>query len=162
MLWLLLTTALAQVAVVNGTAIDDEAWRAQMTLQKGPITDETRLAAVDALVAQEVLYQHALALGFDRDPRVAKVMIDVLLHEEVYSQLRNSDISDEELWAYYNEHKEEFVVPEKRQVKTLTVKVGDEKPEENALREIRALREELVTDPAGLWQELASVHSEDA
>ena len=65
---------------------------------------EERKEVLDDLVTEELLYQKALAEGYDKDPKVKKVMVNALIRKEIYDSIKNSDFSDEELQAYYNEH----------------------------------------------------------
>jgi peptidyl-prolyl cis-trans isomerase C len=115
---------------------------------------------LDVLVSESLIHQEALRLGLDRDPKVIKVMVNTLLRDQVYSTVRNSDVSEGELRAYYDAHPSAFVVPEKVQIKLLLVR-----SDTHGERQAKALAEQLhrtaVADPAQFSQ-LAREHSEEA
>jgi peptidyl-prolyl cis-trans isomerase C len=67
----------------------------------------------DRMVEDELLYEEALKRGLDKDPKVKKVMVNTLLREEVYANVRSADFTDQELQTYFEAHKDEFIVPEK-------------------------------------------------
>ena len=121
---------------------------------------EERQEILDKLVTEKVLYQEAKKQGIDRDPKVQKVMINTLLREDVYSKVRNSDFSQDELRAYFEDHRDEFVVPEKVQVKRIFIKVNEDRPSDDARKAAADLRAQLVADP-DKFKELATKHSED-
>jgi parvulin-like peptidyl-prolyl isomerase len=112
------------------------------------------------LIDEELLYQEALRQGLDRDPKVKKVMVNTLLRQEVYGSIRNSDFTDEQLEAYYESHKDEFVVPEKVQIKRILIKAGEERSEDEARSLAAELRAQVVANPAS-FKEVATRSSED-
>jgi peptidyl-prolyl cis-trans isomerase C len=112
------------------------------------------------LIEEKALYQEAKAKGVDEDPKVQKVMVNTLLREDVYSGVRNSDFTEEELRAYFDAHKEEFVVPEKVQIKRIFVRVSDERPDDQAKSLADDLRKQVVANPSK-FGEIATEHSED-
>jgi peptidyl-prolyl cis-trans isomerase C len=159
-MFVLLFAAWAQVATVNGTDIPDEAWTLAAQRGVGPLTDEGRLDVVQTLVAEELLYQEAVRLGYDRDPKVDKVLVNTLLRQEVYSTVRNGDFDDEELLAWYEAHRSEFNVPAKRQVKTITLLVDEDLTEKAAAARLERLREDLNAGDVE-WKDTATAWSED-
>lgn len=124
------------------------------------LSDDERQDVLQDLIAEKVLYLEAKRLGIDEDPKVQKVMVSTLLRRTIYSQVRNSDFTEEELRAYFEEHREEFVVPEKRQIKRVFVR-GDG---ERTMAEARVIAEEaraaIIADPA-TFKEAAATYSED-
>ncbi len=96
----------------------------------------------------------------DEDPKVQKVMINTLLRQEVYAGVRNADISDDELQKYFEEHKAEFVVPEKAQIKRIFIRVSDKRPDADAKKLAEELRGKVKADPSK-FSEVATEHSED-
>jgi parvulin-like peptidyl-prolyl isomerase len=126
------------------------------------LTLEQRKEVLDKLVVEEVLFQEATAKGLYRDPKVRKIMVNLLLREEVYDDVRASDISQEELQAYYDSHQTEFTVPEKIQVKRIFIRYGGESgrtPEDaNALA--KELHAKIKKDPTS-FSALAEQHSDD-
>ena len=122
---------------------------------------EERKDILDRLVNDKVLYLEALRRGLDRDPKVQKVMVNTLLRDEVYANVRNSDFSDEELRAYYESNKDDFVVPEKVQVKRILIRVTDDRPADEARTIAEGIRAEIAADPKALFKDAATKHSED-
>jgi parvulin-like peptidyl-prolyl isomerase len=120
-----------------------------------------RKAILDDLITEEAMFQEALQVGLVRDPKVRKVLVNLLLRKEVYAKVDNADFSDEELRAYYDEHKDDFVVPAKVQVKRILVGFGEERSREEAEKILAAARKKIVRDP-GLFTEIAGEISEDA
>lgn len=152
------------LATVNGVQITVEEFEeaaGRKTPESGDaLSDAEKQEVLDRLVAEKLLYKAALEQGLDKDPKVQKVMVNTLLREVVYSQVRNSDFTDEELQAYYEANKDEFVVPEKVQIKRILIKVKDDRPDADAKAEAERIRAELVKDPDS-FKDLASKHSED-
>ena len=152
----------ASLATVNGHPIGTKEFDPQAIRRAGPAGDipiEVRLEVIDDLVDEKLLYIEALRRDLDLDPKIQKMMVNTLLKEEVYSSVRTSDISEDDLRAYFEEHKDEFVVPEKLQVKRILIKPkGDETPDmaKNRAEEIRA---EVVARPAD-FKTLAQQHSQ--
>jgi peptidyl-prolyl cis-trans isomerase C len=153
------------IAKVDGMAIgskDFEKAAARTTPEDGDsLSDDERRDVLDRLIADKVLYKEALRLGLDQDPKVQKVMVNTLLRQEVYAQVRNSDFGEEMLKAYYDEHPEEFVVPEKVQIKRILVRINDERPKDQALAEAQRLRGLVAGNPKDEFKDVASKHSED-
>ncbi|MEL6342588.1 MAG: peptidylprolyl isomerase [Myxococcota bacterium] len=151
------------IAEVNGAAIGSEAFKqaaARKPAEGDTLSDEERTEIVDSLIAEELLYQEALRKGLDRDPKVKKVMVNTLLRQEVFGAVRNSDFTDEELEAYYNAHKEEFVVPEKVQIKRILIEISDKLPEAEAKAKAESIRGQIVAQP-NRFKELATENSDD-
>ncbi len=113
------------LATVNGMAIGsrefDQAAMRQMG-RDGSLSEEARTEIIARLVDEKLLYQEALRRGIDKDPKLQKMMVNTLLKEAVYNSARTSVISDEELREYFEGHKQDFVVPEKVQVKNIVIK----------------------------------------
>jgi len=75
-------------------------------------TVEQRL---EELVTCEVLCQQALRIGLDKEPeirhRIQQILAQSLLEEMVNKPVREQEITDRELQAYYNQHVNEFQRP---------------------------------------------------
>ena len=69
-------------------------------------------------------------------------MVNLLLREEVYNDVRATEIPTEELKAYYKTHQDEFTVPEKLQIKRIFLRYGGES--DRTLADAKALAEELA------------------
>jgi len=152
------------LATVNGLQVGENDYKAAAA-RKVPsngktLSVEEKTEVLDRLVDEKLLYLAALDQGLDQDPKVQKVMVNTLLREAVYAKVKNSDFTDEDLQKYFDEHKDEFVVPEKVQIKRILVKVSDERPDDAAKTEAERILGELQGD-VGQFKELASKHSED-
>lgn len=152
------------LATVNGIDVGSKEFE-EMAARKQPAEGDTlsldeKKEVLDRLIDEKLLYEAALAKGLDKDPKVQKVMVNTLLREEVYASVRNSDFTDEELQAYYEAHKEDFVVPEKVQIKRILIKVSDERPDADAKGLAEKLRKELSGNK-DKFKELAAKNSED-
>ena len=152
------------LAVVNGTDIGSVAFE-QTAARKAPaegdaLSAEEKREVLDRLIDEELLYQEALKQGLDKDPKVKKVMVNTLLRQEVYGSVRNSDFSDEELQAYYEANMDDFIVPEKVQIRRILIKSGDERSEDEARSLAEDLRGQIASNP-GKFKDLATKHSED-
>lgn len=156
-----------KLAEVNGMVIDtnefDEAY--SRTMPRGPEGENQDEVAkkkevMDRLVADKVLYQEALRQGLDKDPKIQRMMINTLLRKDVYGSLKNSDISDEELQKYFDEHKDEFIVPEKVQVKRILIKVDGSTPDDAAKKKAEALLAEVKKNPDS-FKDVAIKESQD-
>lgn len=152
------------LATVNGQQVGSKEFQ-EAAARKQPaagdaLSNDEKGEVLDRLVDDALLYQKALTLGLDKDPKVRKVMVNTLLRQEVYSSIRNADFTDAELQGYYDEHKDEFIVPEKAQIKRILVKVGSERSEADAETEINRIHGLLKGD-IKKFKELAAAHSED-
>ena len=120
---------------------------------------EERKEVLDQLISEELLYQKAYERQLFRDPKVKKVMMNALLREDVYKSVKNSDITDEELEAYYNEHIDEFSLPEKVQFSRILIKVKADRSKEEAKAEADRIRGQLSKNTS-LFKEVAEKTSE--
>jgi parvulin-like peptidyl-prolyl isomerase len=152
------------LADVGGVPVGSKEFQ-EAAARKKPAEGDALSAAekrevLDRLVDEKLLYKAALSKGLDRDPKVQKVMVNTLLRQEVYANVRNSDFTDEELQAYYESHKDDFVVPEKVQIKRILVKVGNDRTEAEA-QGIAAEAHKQVKKSPGTFKEVAAKVSED-
>lgn len=154
------------LATVNGMDIGSKEF-ALIAARQAPadgkaLSMEERKEVLDRLIGERVLYQEALRQGLDKDPKVQKVMVNTLLRESVYANVRNSDFTDEELEAYFESHKDEFVVPEKVQIKHILIRVNDERADAEAKALAEEVRGKVAADPANTFRDVATDFSEDA
>ena len=161
------TTAGAPVevlATVNGVTIsvaEFEENAARKTPESGDqLTTAEKQEVLDRLVAEKLLYKAALEKGLDKDPKVQKVMVNTLVREEVFNKLKNSDFPDEVLQKYYEDHKSEFIVPEKVQIKRILIKVTPERADDAAKAEAEKLRADVAKNPDS-FKDVAARYSED-
>lgn len=152
------------VARVNGVDIPVDAY-VEVASRKAPadglaLSVDEQMELVEGLVDEELLYREALRLGLDQDPKVRKVIINTLLRERVYSQVTNADFTDAELRAYYQAHADDFIVPEKVQIGTLFVAIGDERTDSQAKALANELYRRAQANSDG-FKELATTYSQD-
>ncbi len=130
----------ATLAVVNGTPVGSKEFDALALRSKGresALDAEARTEVMDRLVEEKLLYHAALAQGIDKDPKIQKMMVNTLLKQEVYASVRTSDISEEDLRGYFDAHLDDFVVPEKVQIKRIIIE-----PERASGQDVSAATEE--------------------
>jgi parvulin-like peptidyl-prolyl isomerase len=142
---------------------EDFAAAAARTQPSGPeLTDDERKQILDKLVTEEILFQEAAAKGLYRDPKVRKIMVNLLLREEVYDDVRNAQISPDELQSYFDAHKDEFTVPEKIQVKRIFIRFGGDsnRTQDDAMALGKDLQGRIKKDPT-VFKDLAEQYSDD-
>jgi parvulin-like peptidyl-prolyl isomerase len=116
------------LATVGGVPIGTKEFDALALRQMGrggDLTPEIRADVMDRLIKEKLLYVAALNEGIDRDPKIQKMMVNTLLKEDVYSGVRSGDLGEDELQAYFEAHIDDFVVPEKVQIKRILLKKGE-------------------------------------
>lgn len=152
------------LADVGGVPVGSKEFQEAAARKKPAEGNELSVAekreVLDRLVDEKLLYKAALAKGLDKDPKVQKVMVNTLLRQEVYANVRNSDFTDEELQGYYESHKDDFVVPEKVQIKRILVKVGKERTEAEAQAIAKDAYSQVKKNPSS-FKEVAAKVSED-
>lgn len=154
-------TVLATVGDIEIGSLEFQAAASRHMPENGEsLTAEERQEILDQLVVEKMLYKEARRRGIDRDPKVQKVMINTLLRQEVYSTVRNSDFSPEELRAYFDTHHDEFVVPERVQIKRIFIRTSDTRTADEARALAEDLHSQVVADPS-LFKDIATANSED-
>ena len=121
---------------------------------------DARRDVLEQLITDEILFQEATERGLYHDAKVRKIMVSLLIREEVFDRIRNEDIEEDELRAYFDEHRDAFIVPEKAQVRRIFVQTGDERTLEEAKSIMDDVRRQVKRDPAQFGQ-LAERLSED-
>ncbi|MFT7520394.1 MAG: parvulin-like peptidyl-prolyl isomerase, partial [Kiritimatiellia bacterium] len=124
------------------------------------LSTEEKAELLDELIDQKLLYMEARRLGFDQDPKVQRQMIQILLRRTVYSQVRNTDFTNDELRAFYEKEKENFTTPEKLLIRRIFIKVEGIRPEDEATRIAQQAYERVKADPESFAQ-VAQEVSED-
>jgi parvulin-like peptidyl-prolyl isomerase len=152
----------AVIAMVNGMPVtaadfDRECRRAQREPDQG--LNDFRSQVIDELILETLLYQEALRQELDRDPKIRKMMVNTLLKQDVYSTISTSDISEEQLRDYFDAHPEEFVVPEKVQIKRILIGVTELRGDNEARALAANLQAQAAVDPSR-FKELAMAHSD--
>jgi peptidylprolyl isomerase len=148
------------IATVDGlalTVVDFERACAARPRNEGEDPDAYRDEIVEDMVGEAALYLEALRQEIDRDPAIRKMMINTLLRQQLYSTLPR--IAEEELVAYWEAHRGEFVVPEKVQIKRILIRVREHRGADEARALAEELRARAVADP-GAFKDLASAHSD--
>lgn len=152
------------LASVNGAPVGSLAFDA--IAQRTPPADGTAFSAdektslLDQAVVDELLFQEAFRRGLYHDPKVRKILVTLLLRTEVYDNVRNEDFNEEQLKAYFDSHKDEFIVPEKVQVKRIFLAVGPERDQAAAETLAASLAAKIKADPEQFAQ-LALENSND-
>ena len=141
-----------------GTSDFDRQAKRLRPRDQGDVDEEFKQEVMDELVNEGLLYQEALRQGIDRDPKIRKMMVNTLLKRDVYGTLDPNEITDEELQTYFDEHKDEFVVPEKVQIKRVLIKVSDKMTAEDAAAKASELRDEIQANPSQ-FKTIAQQHS---
>lgn len=100
-----------------------------------------RKALLQTLVEEEALFQEALRKNLHDDPKVRKILVNLLLRSEVYETVKSDAFTDEELMAYYESHLEDFVTPAKIQVRRILLRPT---PDRDAAA-TKALADQLAT-----------------
>lgn len=150
------------LATVNGHPIGSREFDPQAVRRAGPAGDlalDDRMEVMQELVDEKLLYLEAVRRGLDLDPKVQKMMVNTLLKDEVYSSVRTSDIKEDALRQYFEEHKDEFVVHEKLQVQRILIKPKGEETPELARQRAEEIRAEVQARP-GDFKTLAQQHSQ--
>ena len=124
------------------------------------LSHEERMEVLNRLVDEKVLFLQAKEEGVDMNPKVQKVMVNTLLRDKVYSSVKNADFDQATLQAYFEEHHDEFVVPEKIQIKRIFVKTTTKRTAAEAKTIAQGLHAELVANPSS-FKEVAIKHSDD-
>ncbi len=101
---------------------------------------EQKKEFLDNLIRFEVLAKEALRRGLDKDAEVVRtmkqVMIQKLVSQELDTKLTPDAITDEELRAYYDSNKDEYVKPE--EVRASAIVLGNRAQAERVLSEARS------------------------
>lgn len=124
------------------------------------LTPEEKKTILDELIVEKMLFLEARKKGIDRDPKVQKVMMNTLMRQEVYASVRNSDFTEDQLKDYFDVHTDDFVVPEKVQLKRILIKSGPERTPEQAKALAEEIRIKVFADQSA-FKDLATQHSED-
>ena len=114
---------------------------------------------LDQVIEETLIHQAALAAGMAYSPKVKKLMVAGQLRRQVYSQLDSSQISDAELLAYFEANQDLFVIPEKRQLRSITWKLGPTRDLAAAQALCQSAKADIDSDEA--FKQRASTESED-
>lgn len=117
---------------------------------------ERRKLLLDEMIEVELLAQEAERRGLDQRPET-RLRLQQILRDEMLERLRGqmpdpSEISEREVRAYYDEHRDEFREPERRRVLHLSV---------GTLELAKKLAAEAQGASGEKWAELARTYSLD-
>ncbi len=119
---------------------------------------ERRRELLDELVKVELLAREASRRGLDASDEIVntkkQVMIQQMMKAELEDKVKLSDITDQEIEAYYNAHPQEFNKP--AQVRASQIVIKDENKAKKTLKQILEAKEDHK-----LFRELAASVSED-
>jgi len=150
------------LAYVNGTPITvaefEEAASRSIPESGTTLSEEEKSAVLDELISNRLLYLRALSMGLDTDEKVQRVMVNTLLREHIYADVSNADFTQEVLQAWYDDHRDEYVIPEKVQIKRIVIDVTEDRDATAAMAEAERIRGEVLADD-GRFRELAARNS---
>jgi peptidyl-prolyl cis-trans isomerase C len=119
---------------------------------------ERRRELLDDLVKFELLAKEAARRGLDQSDEVQRtkkqLMVQQMMKAEFEDKVQLSDISDDEIKAYYDAHPDEYNKP--AQVRVSEIVVKDEAKAKRLLKQVLDKR-----DDDALFRELAHTHNED-
>jgi parvulin-like peptidyl-prolyl isomerase len=110
---------------------------------------------LDELVLNEALYQEALRLKLDQDPRVRFRMQQFLVQsliEQIEGPAREEKVTDKQITKYYETHKDLYVRPEQRRVSEIFIAATAR----NQRREKRNLAQKVLNRALNLGQQSMS------
>ncbi len=110
------TRSATSVARIDNTSLTLEEIMAHLDTTRS-ISDAQVHAFVQRWITDELFYREALRRGLDQQPGIAQQMIDIrrqlvinaLLDQEIYSS-KSSEFTPEEIRAYYEERRKEFLL----------------------------------------------------
>ena len=121
------------------------------------VSQERRRELLDEMIKVELLAQEAERRGIDKEPATQEalrlVLRDALLRDARKNARGPADFTDEEVRAYYNANREQYMEPERRRVSHLATK--DRSKAEQLLVQARSLGD------IEAWGRLVLEHSEE-
>ena len=150
----------AQVGDVQITVCDVTESLNKMSpyLRKAYESPQKRQQFIDNMIRFELIAQEAERRGYASDEevvRVRKQMMIQRLNKEIQDSVRLSDITDEEMRAYYDEHERDYHKAEMVRIARILCKTQAE------AEKVLALAREKATD-SRYFRQLAREHSVDA
>ncbi len=119
------------VATIDGTVItvgdfQDRINRQSPYIRARYTSLEQKKEFLDNLIRFEVLAGEAFRRGLDKDPDVVRtmkqVMIQKLMKDEFENRIKPEDITDADMKAFYEEHRDEYNKPEEVRVSAVVLK----------------------------------------
>jgi len=112
------------------------------TRRFGRISERAVKSRLNEMLTAKALYQEAMHLKLDQDPevqrRIRQIIVRKLLEENVDKPIREKEITEQDLQAYFNEHKNIFSRPEQVRVADIFISVpeGADKKERKEKKEL--------------------------
>ena len=135
------------VARVNETLIRTEEYQRLLVAlesdRRTPLTDEDRLRVLDRLIEEELLVQHALALGLARSDRRVRADLVAAVLGSLAAASDGYEPDEGEIREFYAENQDFFAGPGRLWVRQVFVAVdgaGDDAARERAVRASERLR----------------------
>lgn len=125
----------------------------------GSLSSDDRQAVIDELVEQKVLYLEARERGLDYDPRVQRLMVQLLLQDQVYGDIKSADLSDDELRDYFERNREDFIIPEKIRLRRIFIKGDPTRTADEAKELATSIYQRVAAEPES-FQKIAAEVSE--
>jgi peptidyl-prolyl cis-trans isomerase C len=120
---------------------------------------ERRREFLDNMVRFELLAQEAHTKGYDRSDEVERtrkqMMIQAMMKAEFEDRVQLTDITDAEVRAYFESHRDEFDKPE--QVRASHIVLRDRAAAQRVLTQVLAKRADIA-----FWRQTAERYNEDA
>src|SRR5262245_38538641 len=117
------------VASVDGSLVRAEdlarALTAVATDRRTPLDAAERRHVLDRLIDEELLLQHALALGLARSDRVARGHLVAAAIDAIVAEATAREPTPAEVAAFYDAHRDYFVQPGRVAIKQVVVKAPD-------------------------------------
>lgn len=141
------------VASVNGIEITREEFLQEMAKRGGSLpgqyqTVEQRRALLDSLLERKALVEGALLSGYDQDPEIVARYEDMLARKfrenMLKLRLEAVTVSDQEVEEFYEQHKEDYARPARRQVALIHVAVPGKANEEAWAKKAATMDEVLA------------------
>ena len=163
------------LALVGETSITKSAFRQEMIRRGGALpgqysTVEQRRALLNEMILFEAQVERARADGYDQDPMVValqeKAMVRRFQEDQLEKSLKNLEIRETELRAFYDAHATDYSRPERRQAAIIYMAAGSDATEDE-LQALEAQAEAVKAEAAQLdpgirhFGALAVRHSDD-
>ncbi|MBN2190032.1 MAG: peptidylprolyl isomerase [Candidatus Aureabacteria bacterium] len=126
------------VATVNGHEITADDFKNKMKISVMPSAyddESVKKQVLDSMIINSLIYDMALEKGIDKDEEMLSRLNDIkksmasqiFIEREVLDKI---NLTDEEVRKYYDEHSEEFVVPERVKASHILIQVPENADEE--------------------------------
>ena len=120
------------LAKVNDAVITEKAFVQEMRLRGGTLpgqyhTVAQRKALLDAMIERKAMLLAASNAGYDQDPIIQRqlenMMIRKLTQDRIQGALAALHVSDEEIEQFYQDHKQDYAKPARRQVAMIKISI---------------------------------------